>query len=76
MRSMGGLILPAGQHPGPSTAVLIAVGTGDPLLPQSQALRGAWPEAQYVELPGVNHDAIRAHGAIVAAIRRVIQQRP
>jgi pimeloyl-ACP methyl ester carboxylesterase len=76
MRSMGGLMLPAGRHPGRSTAVLIAVGTADPLLPQSQALRTLWPEARYVELPDVNHDAIRAHGAVVAAIRQVIQGRP
>jgi pimeloyl-ACP methyl ester carboxylesterase len=76
MRMMGGLMLPAGKHPRPSTAVLIAVGTGDPLLPQSQSLRTLWPEAQYVEVPGANHDQIRAHGAVVAAIRRAIQQRP
>jgi len=75
MRSMGGLMLPAGKHLGRSTAVLIAVGTADPLQPQSQALKGAWPEAQYVEVPGANHDQIRANGATVAAIRRIVQQR-
>ena len=76
MRSMGGLVVPAGRHPGRSTAVLIAVGTADPLLPQSQALKGAWPEAQYVEVPGANHDQIRANGATVAAIRRIVQTHP
>jgi pimeloyl-ACP methyl ester carboxylesterase len=76
LKAMGGLAVSAGQHPARSTAVLIAAGTGDPLLPQSQSLRNRWPEAQYVEVPGANHDQIRAHGATIAAIRRVIQQRP
>lgn len=76
LKSMGGLVPPAGRHPARSTVVLIAVGTADPLLPQSQALRGAWPEAQYVEVPGANHDQIRANGATVAAIRRIVQHRP
>ncbi len=76
MRSMGGLMLPAGRHPARSTHVVILAGTADPLLPQSQTLGSAWPEAQYVEVPGANHDQIRAHGATVAAIRRVVQHRP
>jgi pimeloyl-ACP methyl ester carboxylesterase len=76
LKAMGGLTLPAGRHPARSTAVLIAVGTGDPLLPQSQALKTLWPSAQYVEVPGANHDQIRANGSVVAAIRRVVQQRP
>lgn len=76
MRMLGGLMLPAGRHPGRSTSVLIVVGTGDPLLPESQALRSAWPEARYVEVPGANHDQIRASGETIAAIRQVIQSRP
>ena len=73
LRAMGGLMVPPGGKPGSSTAVLIVVGTGDPLLPQSQALWKLWPTARYVELPGVNHDAVRAHGGTVAAIRGVIR---
>jgi pimeloyl-ACP methyl ester carboxylesterase len=76
LKGMGGLTVSTGQHPARSIRVLIAVGTGDPLLPQSQALRTRWPAAQYVEVPGANHDQIRAHGATIAALRRVIQQRP
>jgi pimeloyl-ACP methyl ester carboxylesterase len=56
--------------------VVIVAGTADPLLPQSQALKGAWLEAKYIEVPGANHDQIRAHGATVAAIRRVVQNHP
>jgi pimeloyl-ACP methyl ester carboxylesterase len=76
LKAMSALVPPAGKHPARSTAVMIAVGTGDPLLPQSQALKAAWPEARYVEVAGASHETIRAHGATVAAIRRVVQQRP
>ena len=76
MRSMGGLVPAAGRHPARSTGVVIIAGTADPLLPQSHRLKSAWPEGQYVEVPGANHDQIRAHGATVAAIRRVIQSHP
>ena len=76
LSSMGNLVVPPGEKPPSSTRVLIAVGTGDPLLPQSQALKQRWPEAVYLELPGINHAEIRARGATVAAIRRVVRGRP
>ncbi len=73
-RSMGGLV--PTRQPGRSTRILIAVGTGDPLLPQSQGLKARWTGARYLELPGVNHDAIRAHGQVVQAIREIVPSRP
>ena len=76
LRSMGNLVPPAGRHPGSSTRVLIVAGTADPLMPRSRALNRAWPEAHFIEVPGANHDQIRAHGVTVAAIRGVIQSRP
>ena len=76
LKAMSALVLPAGKHPARSTAIVIAVGTGDPLLPQSQALKTAWPEARYVEVAGASHETIRANGATVAAIRRAVQRRP
>ena len=51
------------------------LGTGDPLLPQSQALNARWPGARLLELSGVNHDAIRAHGDVVAAVRLLVHGR-
>jgi pimeloyl-ACP methyl ester carboxylesterase len=72
MSSMGGLMVPAEAARASRVPALVAVGTADPLLPQSRAVVALWPGARLVELPNVNHDAIRAHGAVVVAIRELL----
>jgi pimeloyl-ACP methyl ester carboxylesterase len=72
LQGMGGLTVPAGAKPDSTIRVLIAVGTGDPLLPQSRSLKRLWPSARLLEVKDVNHELIRAHGEVVAALRATI----
>lgn len=73
MRSMGSLMVTAEQARGARVPALVAIGTGDPLLPQSRSVAVLWRGARLLELPSVNHDAVRAHGAVVAAIRELLR---
>ena len=73
LRAMGGLMLPAESARSTRVPALVAVGTADPLLPQSRNIASLWPGARLVVLPNVNHDAVRAHGAVVAAIRELLR---
>jgi len=73
LKAMGALAIPPGGKPARSTRVLIAAGSEDPLLPQSRALAASWPEARLLEVSGANHDTIRAHGEVVAAVRSLIR---
>jgi pimeloyl-ACP methyl ester carboxylesterase len=75
LRAMGGLMLPAEAARSIRVPAVVAVGTADPLLQQSRAVVALWPGARLVELPNVNHDAIRAHGVVVAAIRELLRAR-
>ena len=73
LKAMGALTIPPARKPGDSIRVLIAAGTDDPLLPESRDLAGRWPKATYLEVSGANHETIRAHGQVVAAIRALIE---
>jgi pimeloyl-ACP methyl ester carboxylesterase len=48
---------------------LVAVGTGDPLLPQARWLASWWPGARLVEVPGANHGSITGSPEVWAAVR-------
>ena len=74
MRAMGGLVVGrdfAGRIRAPA---VIAVGTGDPLYPQSQALVAWWPSAQLVVLPGVNHLEIVVRPEVIGALRGLVRR--
>ncbi len=73
-RAMGGLIPEPGKRPDRSVPVLVVAGGADPLAPQSRELRDRWPGVRYLEAAEINHDAVRAHGEVVAAIRQMIRQ--
>lgn len=70
---MGGLVPPAGAKPDSSIGVLIAVGSADPLLPQSRALKALWPRATLIEAAGANHFDVITRGEVVAGIRALIR---
>ena len=74
MRAMSGLVVGrdfAGRVRAPA---VIAVGTGDPLYPQSQALAAWWPSAQLVVLPGVNHLEIVVRPEVIGALRGLVRR--
>lgn len=74
MRAMGGLVVGrevAGRIRAPA---VIAVGTGDPLHPQSEAIAAWWPSAQLVVLPGVNHLAIVVRPEVIGALRELVRR--
>ena len=73
MQAMGALTIPPDRRPDRSIRVLIAAGSDDPLLPQSRYLAGRWPEATLLEVSGANHETIRAHGQVIAAVRSLIR---
>ena len=73
MPAMAELMVPAGARPDTSIEVLLVVGTGDPLLANSRALKRLWPAAALVEVAGADHDNVRAKGETVAAIREVVK---
>lgn len=72
MSGMGGIAAAQGK-PDSTIRVLIAVGDGDPLLPQSRALKAKWPSARLLELPGVDHFTVLNKGEVVAAIRETVR---
>jgi pimeloyl-ACP methyl ester carboxylesterase len=72
LKAMGGLDVPAGDKPDSTIEVVIAVGTNDPLLPQSRALKALWPHATLVEAEADHFDII-SKGNVVEAIRAAIR---
>ena len=73
LNGMGGLAVPAGAKPDSTIRVLITVGSGDPLLPQSRALKTLWPRSTLIEVQGANHFDVISKGEVVQAIRAVIR---
>jgi pimeloyl-ACP methyl ester carboxylesterase len=74
MRGMGGLVVGrdlAGRIRAPA---VVAVGDGDPLLPQSQAIAAWWPSAQLLVLPGVNHVEVVLRPEVIAALRGLVRR--
>ena len=72
MQAMGGLVVSRDRAGAIRTPALIAVGTGDPLLPQSRALSAWWPSARLVEVPGVNHVDVMLRPEVLRAMRETI----
>lgn len=73
MRAMGGLVVGrelAGRIRAPA---VVAVGTGDPLLPHSQAIAAWWPSAQLLVLPGVNHLDVLVRPEVIGALRATLR---
>jgi pimeloyl-ACP methyl ester carboxylesterase len=54
---------------------LVAVGTGDPLLPQARWLASWWPGARLVEVPGANHGSITGSPEVWTAVRALLHAR-
>jgi pimeloyl-ACP methyl ester carboxylesterase len=72
MRAMGGLVVSRESAGGIRAPALVAVGTGDPLLPQSRAIAAWWPAARLLEIPGVNHFDVLLRPEVIGGIRVLI----
>jgi len=72
MRAMGGLIVSPERAGRLRAPALVAVGTGDPLLPQSRAMAAWWPSARFLEIPGVNHVDVMLRPEVLRAMRDMI----
>ncbi len=73
LSSTGRLVTPLSRPAAAPTVIL--VGTGDPLLPQSQDLARRWPAARLVELAGADHVTLLGHPETLAAVRGVVRRR-
>jgi pimeloyl-ACP methyl ester carboxylesterase len=72
MRSLGALAVTRGETQKSRVRVLIADGTGDPLLPQSRDLAARWPNARLLEVQGADHAGVIASPLVLAAMREVM----
>lgn len=73
MRAMGGLVVGRDLAGRIRTPAVVAVGDGDPLLPQSQAIAAWWPGARLLVVPGVNHADIIGRPEVVGLLRETIR---
>jgi pimeloyl-ACP methyl ester carboxylesterase len=71
MRSLGELVVPSGKAT--RVPALLAVGTADPLLPQSRAFAQRWPGARLLEVPGADHVNVAARPEFLDALRSALQ---
>jgi pimeloyl-ACP methyl ester carboxylesterase len=62
--------------PAKTVAVVVAVGTGDPLHPLSVAFAESSPGAKLLEIPGADHVSIAANPEVVQAMRAAIAGKP
>ena len=74
MRAMGGLVVSRDSAGKIRAPAVIAVGTGDPLLPQSQAIATWWPSAELLVLPGVDHLQVLVRPEVIRAIRGLVRR--
>ena len=74
MRAMGGLVVGRDFAARIRAPAVVAVGTGDPLLPQSQAIATWWPAAQLLVLPGVDHLQVVVRPEVIGAIRSLVRR--
>jgi pimeloyl-ACP methyl ester carboxylesterase len=74
MRGMGGLVVGRDLSGRIRAPAVVAVGTGDPLLPQSQAIAAWWPSAQLLVLPGVDHLQVLVRPEVIGAIRALVRR--
>lgn len=73
MRGLGQLILPAERTATARVPVLVAAGTGDPLLVQGRELSARWPGARLLEVPGADHRGVLARPEVLAGMRALIR---
>jgi pimeloyl-ACP methyl ester carboxylesterase len=73
MRSLDALaVMPAKANTLRAPA-LVAVGSGDPLLPQSRWIASWWPRARLLEVQGADHLTALHHPRVLAAMRTHMQ---
>ncbi len=70
---MGALVVSRDRGREIRAPTLIAVGTGDPLLPQSREIAAWWPSAQLRVIPGANHADVIVRPEVLGAIRETIR---
>ena len=74
LRGLATLTPPAERIAASRVPVLIAVGTGDPLLANGRALAARWPGARLLEVPGADHAGVIARPEVLAAVRALLRQ--
>lgn len=74
LRGLAALTPPADRIAAARMPVLIAAGTGDPLLVNARALAARWPGARLLEVPGADHGGIIARPEVLAAVRVLLRQ--
>jgi pimeloyl-ACP methyl ester carboxylesterase len=73
MRAMGGLVVGRDRADRIRAPALVAVGEGDPLLPQSQAIAAWWPGARLVIVPGADHANVIGRTEVIGGLRATIR---
>jgi pimeloyl-ACP methyl ester carboxylesterase len=74
LRGLAALTPPAERIAASRVPVLIAAGTGDPLLVNGRALAARWPGARLLEVPGASHAGVIARPEVLAAVRALLRQ--
>ena len=74
LRGFAALTPPAERIAASRVPVLIAAGTGDPLLVNGRALAARWPGARLLEVPGADHFSVIARPEVLAAVRALMRQ--
>jgi len=74
LRGLAALTPPAERIAASRVPVLIAAGTGDPLLVNGRALAARWPGARLLEVPGADHFSVIARPEVLAAVRALLRQ--
>jgi pimeloyl-ACP methyl ester carboxylesterase len=72
-RSMDSLVVLPSRAKTVQAPALVAVGTGDPLRPESQWIASWWPRAQLLEVQGADHLTILYSPQVLAALRMHVQ---
>ena len=73
MRSLGELLVSPRTAGTVRVPALVAVGTGDPLLPQSRWLASWWRGARLLEVPEADHLTIVYHPRVLAEMRTLMR---
>ena len=74
LRGLAALTPPAERIAASRVSVLIAEGTGDPLLVNGRALVARWPGARLLEVRGADHGSVIARPEVLAAVRELLRQ--
>ncbi|HJU65119.1 MAG TPA: hypothetical protein VJ596_05545, partial [Gemmatimonadaceae bacterium] len=73
MRSLDALAVLPSQAKVLRAPALVAVGAGDPLLPQSRWIASWWPRAQLLAIQGADHLTVLFHPQTLAAMRALMR---